>query len=83
MNILTSGHSLEQTRKALGISQKDLYQAVNVSRATYHNWVVGKSEPSASQFFTMLKICWHRQNPQASPQKFNQQINKLISLQVD
>ncbi|MCU4676883.1 helix-turn-helix domain-containing protein [Catenovulum sp. 2E275] len=83
MNIEASGQNLEQTRKLIGISQKDLYQAVNVSRATYHNWVVGKSEPSASQFFTMLQVCWRKRNPDVSPALFDQQVNKLISLEAE
>ncbi|MER2494454.1 helix-turn-helix transcriptional regulator [Catenovulum sediminis] len=83
MDDIISCKKLEQARKAAGLAQKDLYKAVNVSRATYHNWIVGKSEPSANQFFTMLDICWQKTKPANGKSEFDDLLNNLMSIGTD
>ncbi|WP_017445931.1 helix-turn-helix transcriptional regulator [Gayadomonas joobiniege] len=80
MDKFISGRQIEVARKQAGLAQKDLYKAVDVSRATYHNWVVGKSEPSANQFLAMLKICWQKSQPKEGLTTFDELIQRLVNI---
>lgn len=80
MDKFISGRQIELARKQAGLAQKDLYKAVDVSRATYHNWVVGKSEPSANQFLAMLKVCWQTTQPDNGPSTFDGLIERLLAI---
>ncbi|EWH09196.1 hypothetical protein DS2_13584 [Catenovulum agarivorans DS-2] len=80
MDKFFSGKQIETTRKAVGLAQRDLYQAAKVSRATYHNWVVGKSEPNVSQFLAMMQVCWHRSPENKANDEFQRLIKDLITV---
>ncbi|WP_016957271.1 helix-turn-helix transcriptional regulator [Catenovulum agarivorans] len=80
MDKFFSGKQIEAARKAVGLAQKDLYQAAKVSRATYHNWVVGKSEPNVSQFLAMMQICWQRSPETKANDEFQSLIKNLVTV---
>jgi transcriptional regulator with XRE-family HTH domain len=39
------GNRIKAAREALGLSQKDIYDALGVGASTWHNWESGKRAP--------------------------------------
>lgn len=51
-----AGNRLKMARQALGLSQKDLYDALGVGASTWHNWETGKRGPDPFVMVGLTKL---------------------------
>ena len=50
------GKRLRKARKALGLSQKELYDSLGVGASTWHNWESGKRLPDPLVMAQLRKV---------------------------